>query len=101
VKYAAEKAEISKYELRVLPEPKTLLDILMKGLMGKDEDDDAVQTHIGFNKLLSAPVLQQALPLIEQLDPVKAASIKRGLMQLDLLGTEKVLLADPAIPMIR
>src|SRR5262249_33305625 len=102
VKYAADKAEISKYELRVLPEPKTLLDIIFKGLMGKDEDDEEASARVSYGRgLMASPVVQSLLPMIEKVDPQKAAMVRRMLMQVDLLGREKVVVLEPSIPLIR
>ena len=101
VRYAAEKAEVSKYEMRVLPEPKTIFDLLFKGLLDKDDEDDvSTRVHYGAS-LMQSPLLQGAMPMIEKSDPHKAAAIRRALMQLELMGRENVLLLEPGLPVIR
>jgi len=99
VRLAAEKADISSYELRIFPKPKTFMDMLMEAVTGGG-DKDEVEAKLGA-AWLALPAIQQALPMIEQLDPRKATAVKRALMQVDLLNRDGVMTLDASIPLMR
>ena len=42
VKFAAREAKLEKYERRVVPEPKNLLEKLLEGTSAADQDEDEV-----------------------------------------------------------
>lgn len=100
IQYAADQAEMSKYELRILPEPKNLFDMLFKGMSGAD--DDEVEAHVQYGaKWMASPFLRDALPMLDRLDPHKGRAVRQALMQMDLMGRENVLMLDAGLPSIR
>ncbi|MCK6485571.1 MAG: signal peptide peptidase SppA [Phycisphaerae bacterium] len=99
VQFAADQADVTRYELRVIPEPKNLFDMIIKELMGEKDDDD-VSTRLG-DRWLASPPLREMLPLIARSDPVKAEEIRRFLIQLDLLATENVMVVETCVPRMK
>ena len=90
--FAAKRAGLDKYKVRVLPEPKTILDLLREAL-GLDDDSD-----LKLQSLRNAavhPLLKAALPLLENLDPERRAAVVRSLRMAEMLTREAVLLVPP------
>ena len=99
VAYAAEQAKMKEYDVRVVPEPRNFIEMLMAGAGGMDEDDA--------KRLDTAPrarwtprqpsVVDLALPHLQGLDPQKVAPIKQALLRLELLRREGVVLMMPEL----
>jgi len=69
IKYAAAQAKLGDYDIRVVPETKNFMEILMEEFSG-DEDDRSLSLRLDIPKWGSAsPLLEAALPLIRHLDP--------------------------------
>lgn len=94
IKFAADEANISEYDIRVLPKPKTFLDLFLKGLGADEDDDTAATTRIGAWPI-ATPGMQMLAPVIQQLGPARAQMIARFLMKVDMLGREHVLTVLP------
>jgi protease-4 len=99
VKFAAEGAKLEKYERRVMPEPKNLLEKLLEGTSADDQDEDEV--GLPANPLItcsSQPNLSaEALPYLRNLDPRKVDAVLRAFRQLETLNQEGVVLMTPEI----
>jgi len=93
IRYAADEANISDYQVRVMPRPKNFLDIFARGL-GFDEDDDASAPR-GRRWPIAQPALEMLAPTLRQIDAAKARTIARHLLRLDLLHREHVLMVLP------
>lgn len=94
IKFAGKRAGISEYEIRVIPEPPSILDLFMG-----DRDDDAGFTRVHSTKRLSlidAPVFAATLPVITKLDPLRAQAMIRALRKLELIHDEGVVMMMPA-----
>jgi protease-4 len=84
IRFAAGEAKIGDYDVRVLPKPKTFIDLLMEGFGMGGGDDDEVSTKL--QPLGSAsPLLQNLWPLLRQADPQRAAALARMLLRIELL----------------
>jgi len=94
IRFAADEANLAEYDIRVLPKPKTFLDLFMKGL-GADEDDDNASAAAS-SWPVAAPGLEMLAPVLKPLGPARARMIARFLMRVDLLGRERVLTVLPA-----
>jgi protease-4 len=103
VKYAAAQANISDYEVRVIPRPKDPFEMLMDMIGGGEEDDEELVTPTPQSRLFSmdSPLMQSALPLLERLDPVRVQAILRTLERLELIHNEGVVTVMPQEFIIR
>jgi protease-4 len=95
IKFAAEKAKIEKYEVRVVPEPKSLMELLMRGMNGGEGDDaDATAATIAAPQ---ASLLNAAMPYLRGLDPARMQLIERSMRQLETLNHEGAVLMMPEV----
>ncbi len=90
---AAKMASISDYELRVLPRPKTIFDLLREGMGGEETDQVRVQASELFGA--GSPLLEAVLPALENLDPQRAEILQQSLIRLQLMHEENVILMMP------
>jgi len=99
VKYAAKTANISRYEIKLLPEPKSFLDAFIGELSGDYDDDDADITARHWT--LKSPAIQKLLPMLRQIAPRRFQAVLRSLLRIELLGSENALLVMPNEVIIR
>jgi len=93
VKFAADAAEITDYEVRVIPRPQSFLERLL------DESDD----DKGLMKLVSPSsfLFNQAIPVLKALDPARADLVRSALGRLELIHREGVVLMAPELGLSR
>lgn len=96
VRYAAEKAGVEQYDVRVVPRPKNFMELLFSDLADGEKDDESLSLSAagrgGGPSLFAA-----ALPLIEGIEPARAAAIRRALRELEALSHDRVLMIAPEI----
>ncbi len=91
IKFAAERANLGEYEIRVIPEPPTIFDMFMQ----KDDESHASTRATATSMFLEAPHVQEMLPMIARFDPLRVRAIVRQLQILGVLQAEGVALAMP------
>ena len=91
--YIAGEAKVTDYEVRVEPQPKNFLEAIFADLGG--EKDEGVDIEFTSPVAHTNPLLEAALPLLSGLDPARTKAIRAALLQLDMLGRERVLLSMP------
>ncbi|HUY92217.1 MAG TPA: signal peptide peptidase SppA [Pirellulales bacterium] len=96
VKFAAERAKLDKYEVRVVPEPKNFLETLMEDVEGQKEDGK----HISLDAVVrrgggGASLVDAALPYLKQLDPQRLKAVLLALKRLEMIQTEGAVLMAP------
>ncbi len=93
IKFAAKKARLSEYEIRVIPEPPSIFDLFMGNL----EDDEFAL--VGTNRkpllLLGAPPFRDLLPTLARTDPLRFNAILRTLQKVELIHQEHVVTVMP------
>lgn len=93
---AAEKADLKPgYDTRIVPRPKNFMEMLMSDLAGPK--DDGKHLSLGQTEATVPPVLQMALPLLQNIDPSRVTAIKQALLQLTILQHEKASLTMPIL----
>lgn len=98
IKAAAQKANLGDYEIRVIPEPPGLLELLG----GVKEDDGLVEaSNPALRSLTKQPMMRAMLETIRRVDPQRAQAITRMLQGLDVLQNERVLALMPGEMVIR
>jgi protease-4 len=99
VQFAAHEAKLEKYERRVVPEPKSLIEKLLEGTTAANDDEDDVALRAG--PLASHPFqpdLEAAVfPYLRNLDPQRVDFVHRAFRQLQTLADEGVVLMTPEI----
>lgn len=94
VKFAADAANLADYDLRILPRPKTFMDLFLEGL-GVEDEDEARLAAAAQQWPVTSHALELLAPMIQRLDPARAAALTQFLVKLDLLGRERVLTIMP------
>jgi protease-4 len=97
IKYVAGEAKLSDYDVRVVPEPKNLLERLLEELSGdKEEKGAGVETRLPPGGQ-SVSLVDLALPYLQHVDPERVKLIKTALGRLQLMQREGVILMMPEI----
>jgi protease-4 len=97
VHHIAKKANLTEYDVRVVPEPKNIFEQLMEATGGGKNDKNNLDAAIGrpTMKLAGPTLLDLAAPHLEGLDPVRVQAVKRALLQMQLLNREGISLMMP------
>jgi protease-4 len=94
IKFAAAEAKLEKYDLRVVPEPKNIIEKILEQAAG--DSDDAQSVMLGASRPANrASLIDVAMPYIEKLDPQRLAAVMVALRQLETLDREGVALVMP------
>jgi protease-4 len=88
VRFAGDQAGIGEYELRVLPQPPTLFDVL-GGTAGRN---DWASASTG---LLQSPSVSALLETLRNVEPLRGAAVLRALQRIEMLNQEGVLTVMP------
>ncbi len=96
VRFAADKANLpaGKYEVRVIPQPKNLAEMILADLTGTSDDDEQIQLS---SLQTSHRPWKTFLDLAGKLEPHRAAVLQRTVAQLEILQREGATLATPEI----
>lgn len=93
IRAVAAKAGVEDYTIKTVPEPKNVLEQMLAGILGKQDQDD--------NQLaaprLSGLLLETAAPALKAADPRRVRLLQQAARQLDLLQRERLLLTMPLI----
>lgn len=94
VKFVAEQAKLTDYDVRVIPKPKSFLEQLM-------ESSDSDEPKKGLDVVQRPNVLELAQPYLRALDPTRARLVRTALGRLELLNREGVILMMPEMDLGR
>jgi protease-4 len=99
IQHVAQEAKLKDYEVRVYPEPKSFLEVLLEGLSDGDSDRDpnhlTMAAGLGASRRIS--LLDLALPHLKGLDRERLEAVHAALRGLDLLQQERAVLLMPPI----
>ncbi len=94
VQFVAQKAKLSDYEVRVMPEPKGFLEILLEDISDREPENHRLSMATPASR---GSILDLALPYLSGIDGARLRAVTSALKRLDLLAHEQVLLAMPEI----
>jgi protease IV len=98
IQHVAEQAKLKDYEVRVYPEPKNFVEVLVEELSDGDRDPNHLALPASEIVLPRASsILDLALPHLKGLDPERLETVKAALRRLDLLQQERAVLVMPDI----
>jgi protease-4 len=97
IAFAAKEARVKEYDIRVLPQPKSFIEVLLSDLQDGDEDDKTLSLSLQQLVPGNASLIDAVLPQLRALEPDRLNSVLQGLQQLQLLQQEGVLTAMPVI----
>ena len=96
IAHIAKEAKVDDYEIRVLPKPKTFLDMLLADLGTEEDDEESGRLSLSAAwgpKAVS--LFHAAMPYLEGLDPERVRTIEAAFQRLSLMEKEGVILAMP------
>ena len=98
IRYAAERANLKDYDVRVVPRPKGFAELLRESLMG-EESEEQVLSVPGFLARggRSTTIANLTLPYLKGLEPARRACIQSALEQLEILRRERISLSMPIV----
>ncbi|MCH8967383.1 MAG: S49 family peptidase [Planctomycetes bacterium] len=100
IKFAAKKARLGvDYDVRVLPEPPGIFELLSGGA----KDDDVLRMSRGGANisLVNLPLFQQMLLSLGRTDPLRFGAVYRQLRKLELIHRENVAVVMPGELLVR
>ena len=95
VRFVAEQAKISDYDVRVVPEPKNIIEQIMEAASGGKDDPKRLDTTTPRLRLVGPSLVDMAAPHLQHLDPQRVRMIRTALRQLQTLHQEGVCLIMP------
>jgi protease-4 len=93
--YVADKANVTDYDVRVVPEPKNLIEQILEATGGGKQDKSHLDATARGIKLSGPSLADLAAPHLKDLDPQRVRLILRSLRQLETLQNEGVSLMMP------
>lgn len=90
--HAAEVAGLEDYRVRILPAPKSIVDLLREA-MGLEDDSEKLLSPSSV--LAAGSLLRAAAPLLSDISPARRAAIMRVLTSAEVLRRESVVLVPP------
>jgi protease-4 len=97
IQFAAQKAGVSDYDIRVIPEPPSFFDLFMP----REEDEEYMDAAAGPVSFASNPAVAEMLQSLAMVDPLRAAALLSALKRLDLIQRETVITMMPFELVIR
>jgi protease IV len=98
IKYVADQAKLTKYEVRTIPEPKNFFEQWMDEISGNKEDNNELNLGARPAAIGRRPSLAAlAMPYLTGLDPQRIALIRTALGRLQLIQQEGAVLMMPEI----
>lgn len=115
--FVADKAGVTDYDVRQLPEPKNLLDLIMDGMSGRTSSDEegggislkaagksalrAKDGPRGARWLFTQPVVRELIEAMHEAEPARARWLKRALLRLELFRRGGALMLMPEELLVR
>lgn len=95
VKFAAQKAGLGEYEIRVLPEPPGFFELFTGG------NDEYSWSNVAESSLTNTPVIRAGLTALAGIDPLRVRAVFRALQRVELVHKEGVIVMMPNELLIR
>lgn len=102
IAHAAKQANLSTYDVRVVPQPKNFFEMLFADLA--DSQDDSKTLRL-MDRWLTTPgnesdVFRAALPLLKSIDPQRTKALRNAIGRLELIQTERAVLMMPELRLV-
>jgi protease-4 len=99
IQHVAKDAKLSDYDVRVVPEPKNIIEQIMESAGGGKDDKHSLDagTRRPTMAVAGPSLLELAAPHLAGMDPVRVKAVGRALLQMQTLNREGVSLMMPEI----
>lgn len=101
IDYAAAKASVTGFDVRVIPEPKDFLTELIEQSSGEGERPTDIAVSSGVGSLAGHPTLAPLLDLLQRAEPQRARALRQALQRIDLIRREGVIMMMPFEVMVQ
>jgi protease-4 len=98
IKFAADRARLGDYEIRVIPKPLGIFDLLFQR---QSDEDEYARSATGSTGLVDSPLVKGLLDTLRHLEPDRAAAVMQALICVDLIHREGVVTMMPAQLIVR
>lgn len=95
IEYAASKASITDYDVRVVPEPRDFITQLLEDYSGQGERPSDISISDSTSLLSGYPELATALDLLRKAEPQRARVLYQALQRIELVRRENVIVMMP------
>ncbi|MBN2312426.1 MAG: S49 family peptidase, partial [Sedimentisphaerales bacterium] len=95
IDYAASKASIKDYEVRVIPRPKDFITILMEDVSGEGESPTDITLQNPTSLMASMPTIKPFFDLLRKTEPERAEALYQALQRIELIRREGVIMMMP------
>lgn len=95
IEHAAKLANVKDYEVRVVPRPKSFMEVLLADLGEKDKDEESLSLSLGARMPRGASLFEAAMPYLRDMEPERLRAVETALGRLAMLQQEGVLLMMP------
>ena len=95
IDYAASKASIEDYEVRIIPRPKDFFTMLMGDLSGEGEAPSDITTPDTATLITGIPSVKPILDLLRKTEPQRAMALYQALQRIELIRAEGVIMMMP------
>jgi len=92
VAFVADQARVKDYDVRMVPEPRSLLEQLIQHFSGGKDEPGHVRVAAGESSLFKL-----AAPYLQNLDPQRVAAIASVLRRLEIMQKESVVVTMPEV----
>ncbi len=97
VKYAASQAGLDDFDIRVIPEAPSIFDMF---LPDQNKDTISLTATTSFS-LMSHPLVQEALPMLAGVDPLRFKAVVQALQRIQLIHDEGIIMMTASDFVIR
>lgn len=97
IAHVAKQAGLEDYELRVLPRPKSFLEVLMSDLQNGDDHDPKRLSSLVTRMSMRRTLLDLVWPQLQGLEPQRTRAVLRAVWQAQLMQQERVVTAMPVV----
>ena len=95
VTYAAAKASLDDYEVRIIPEPKDFITEMMQQYSGEGDRPTDISMADATTVLAGHPTLAPLFDVLRQTEPRRAKALYQALQRIELIGAETAITMMP------
>jgi protease-4 len=95
INYAAARASLEDYDVRVIPRPKDLITMLMEEYAGQGERPTDISMPDAMTLFSGNPSLKSLFDLLRKTEPQRARALYQALMRVELIRRENVIMMMP------
>lgn len=98
IQFVAEKANVTDYDVRIVPEPKSFIERIVEEISGEKDEPKGLDLQARLPMGGQQPsLIELALPYLQHMDPQRVKAVKMALLRLQLMQREGAVLMMPEI----